>query len=155
MCGIVGQVSLRSNRPIDLDSIRTMRETIAHRGPDGAGEYVASSRLAALGHRRLSIIDLVTGSQPIYNEDHSVVVVLNGEIYNFRTLRSQLEDRGHQFATRSDTEVIVHLYEERGVDCVQDLRVMFALLIWDDRRERMVAARDHLGKKPLYYAEHG
>lgn len=155
MCGIVGQVSLRSDRPVDLDAVRAMREAVAHRGPDGAGEYIAPSRLAALGHRRLSIIDLVTGGQPIYNEDQTVAVVLNGEIYNFRTLRCHLEERGHRFATRSDTEVIVHLYEERGIECIRDLRGMFALLIWDERRSRLVAARDHLGKKPLYYAEHG
>src|SRR5262245_21769675 len=155
MCGIVGQVALRSDRQVDLDSVRAMREAVAHRGPDGAGEYVAPSRIAALGHRRLSIIDLITGDQPIYNEDQSIAVVLNGEIYNFQTLRCQLEDRGHRFATRSDTEVIVHLYEERGVECVRDLRGMFALLIWDERLGRLVAARDHLGKKPLYYTEHG
>src|SRR5215470_13587557 len=115
---------------------------LAHRGPDGVGEYHSPSGLAALGHRRLSIIDLATGGQPIYNEDRTVAVVLNGEIYNFQGLRLLLEAQGHRFATRSDTEVIAHLYEERGVECVRDLRGMFALLIWDERRERLVAARD-------------
>ena len=155
MCGIVGQVSLRRGRGIDLKAVRAMTEALAHRGPDGAGEYRAPSGLAALGHRRLSIIDLVTGAQPIYNEDGSVAVVLNGEIYNFQSLRLRLEAQGHRFTTRSDTEVIAHLYEERGVECFSDLRGMFAVLIWDERRGRLVAARDHVGKKPLYYAEHG
>src|SRR2546425_109097 len=114
MCGIVGQVSLRPGRSIDLEAVRAMTEAVAHRGPDGVGEYVSPSGVAALAHRRLSIIDLVTGGQPIYNEDQTVAVVLNGEIYNFQTLRFQLEKRGHRFATQSDTEVIAHLYEERG-----------------------------------------
>ena len=134
MCGIVGQVSLRRGRGIDLKAVRAMTEALAHRGPDGAGEYRAPSGLAALGHRRLSIIDLVTGAQPIYNEDGSVAVVLNGEIYNFQSLRLRLEAQGHRFTTRSDTEVIAHLYEERGVECFCDLRGMFAVLIWDERR---------------------
>src|SRR5215471_8257470 len=132
-----------------------MTEALAHRGPDGGGEYCSPRGLAALGHRRLSIIDLATGGQPIYNEDGTVAVVLNGEIYNFQVLRSRLEAQGHRFTTQSDTEVIAHLYEERGVECVSDLRGMFAVLIWDERRGRLVAARDHMGKKPLYYAEHG
>src|SRR5262249_35133796 len=140
MCGIVGQVSLRSGRSIDIAAVRAMREAVAHRGPDGAGEYFSPSGVAALGHRRLSIIDLVTGGQPIYNEDKTVAVVLNGEIYNFQSLRAGLLAQGHCFATHSDTEVIAHLYEERGVECVGDLRGMFAILIWDERRRRLVAA---------------
>jgi asparagine synthase (glutamine-hydrolysing) len=155
VCGIVGQVSLRRGRGIDLKAVRAMTEALVHRGPDGAGEYCAPSGLAALGQRRLSIIDLATGGQPIYNEDGTVAVVFNGEIYNFQSLRVRLEALGHHFTTQSDTEVIVHLYEERGVECFSDLRGMFAILIWDERRGRLVAARDHLGKKPLYYAEHG
>jgi len=155
VCGIVGQVSLGRGRPIDVEAVRAMTEALAHRGPDGSGEYRSPSGLAALGHRRLSIIDLVTGGQPIYNEDGTVAVVLNGEIYNFESLRLELQAQGHRFTTRSDTEVIAHLYEERGIECFRDLRGMFAVLIWDERRGRLVAARDHVGKKPLYYVEHG
>jgi asparagine synthase (glutamine-hydrolysing) len=132
-----------------------MTDAVAHRGPDGSGFYVAPDGRCALGHRRLSIIDLVTGGQPIYNEDQTIAVVLNGEIYNFQRLRTDLEAHGHRFSTRSDTEVIVHLYEERGPESVRDLRGMFALLLWDSRRKRLLAARDHLGKKPLYYVAHG
>jgi asparagine synthase (glutamine-hydrolysing) len=108
-----------------------------------------------LGHRRLRVIDLVTGDQPIYNEDRSIAVVFNGEIYNFRALRKDLEARGHRFVTRSDTEVIVHLYEEKGVDCLADLRGMFAFALWDKPRRRLFAAIDRVGKKPLYYSDHG
>jgi asparagine synthase (glutamine-hydrolysing) len=155
MCGIAGQVSLQRERTVDMTAVRAMTRALAHRGPDGEGEYVAPGALAALGHRRLSIIDLVTGAQPLYNEDRTVAVVLNGEIYNFESLRTRLEGAGHRFASRSDTEVIAHLYEEHGVDCVQHLQGMFAILLWDDRRGRLLAARDRIGKKPLYYAEHG
>src|SRR5262245_4087351 len=131
MCGIVGQVSLQPDKGIDVETVRGMSEAVMHRGPDGGGEYVSPTSVCALGHRRLSIIDLVTGGQPIYNEDNTVAVVLNGEIYNFQSLRAELEGRGHRFSTRSDTEVIAHLYEERGPECVRDLRGMFAILLWD------------------------
>ncbi|MGH2362882.1 MAG: asparagine synthase (glutamine-hydrolyzing) [bacterium] len=153
MCAIAGQVSLDHDRLVEIAEVRAMMRALAHRGPDGEGEYVSASGRAALGHRRLSIIDLVSGAQPIYNEDRSVV--LNGEIYNFQSLRARLEDAGHRFSSRSDTEVIAHLYEEHGVDCVRHLRGMFAFLLWDDRRGRLLAARDRVGKKPLYYTEHG
>src|SRR2546428_1640779 len=149
MCGIAGQVALQRDRGVDLAAVRAMTRALAHRGPDGEGEYLAPGGRAALGHRRLSIIDLVTGAQPIFNEDRTVAVVLNGEIYNFASLRARLEQTGHCFSTRSDTEVIVHLYEERGVDCVRDLRGMFAFLLWDERRGRLLAAPAPLGKKPL------
>src|SRR5262245_31170852 len=142
MCGIAGQVALRADRDIDLSAVRAMTDAVAHRGPDGSGLYVSPDGRAALGHRRLSIIDLVTGGQPIFNEDQTVAVILNGEIYNFQSLRAELEGRGHRFSTRSDTEVIAHLYEERGPECVRDLRGMFAILLWDSRRGRLVAARD-------------
>src|SRR3989442_4913782 len=111
MCGIVGQVSLRAGRTIDLEAVRAMTEAVAHRGPDGVGEYVSPSGVAALGHRRLSIIDLVTGGQPIYNEEPTVAVVLNGAIYHFPGLRFSLQERRHRIATRSETEGIAHLYE--------------------------------------------
>src|SRR3989449_798023 len=155
MCGIAGQVALQRDRVVDLASVRAMTRALAHRGPDGEGEYLAPAGRAALGHRRLSIIDLVSGGQPIFNEDRSIAVVLNGEIYNFASLRAALEKAGHRFTTRSDTEVIVHLYEDRGVDCVRELRGMFAFLLWDDRQGRLLAARDPIGKKPLYYVEQG
>ena len=155
MCGIAAQVSLRGGRAVDADALRSMTRALAHRGPDGEGEYLSPSGLAGLGHRRLSIIDLVTGGQPIYNEDRSIAVVLNGEIYNFEALRARLERAGHRFATQSDTEAIAHLYEELGVDCVRELRGMFSIILWDERRGRLLAARDRVGKKPLYYAEHG
>lgn len=155
MCGLAGQFSLRSNRTVDVDAVRAMTRALAHRGPDGEGEYVAPGGRAALGHRRLRIIDLVTGDQPMFNEDRSIAIVFNGEIYNFASLRARLERTGHRFATRSDTEVIVHLYEERGTDCVRELRGMFAFLLWDDRKGRLLAARDPIGKKPLYYVDHG
>src|SRR5260370_41069384 len=154
MCGIVGQVSLRPGRTGDIEGVRGMRESVAHRGPEGAGEYFSPSGVAALGHRRLSIIDLVTGGQPIYNEDETVAVVLNGEIYNFQSLRAQLLSAGHRFVTSSDTEVIAHLYEEHGVDCLRYLHGMFALLIWDERRRRLVAARDRLRQKTPFHFPH-
>jgi asparagine synthase (glutamine-hydrolysing) len=126
-----------------------MCDAIAHRGPDDAGYYLDSH--AGLGMRRLSIIDVSMGHQPISNEDGSVWVVFNGEIYNFRELRRDLESRGHKFATNTDTEVIVHLYEDRGVQCVDHLRGMFAFALWDIHRQEVLLARDRLGIKPLYY----
>src|SRR5439155_16522485 len=126
---------------------------LVHRGPDDEGFYLGAS--AGLGMRRLSIIDLQTGHQPVRNEDGSVWVVFNGEIYNFRELRRDLEHRGHRFYTGTDTETIVHLYEEHGLRCVEKLRGMFAFALWDEGRRRLLLARDRLGIKPLYYAEVG
>lgn len=144
MCGIAG--ILGSD---DLITVRNMTETLAHRGPDDSGYF--SDRNIALGHRRLSIIDLTTGKQPIFNEDHSVVVIYNGEIYNYKELRSELVAKGHQFATNSDTEVIVHAYEEFGYDCLAKFNGMFAFALWDARNKELVLARDPNGIKPLYY----
>ena len=127
-----------------------MGQSIVHRGPDDEGHFVGEG--VALGMRRLSIIDLAGGHQPIANEDETVWVVCNGEIYNYKELRVELEKQGHVFRTRSDTEVIVHLYEEEGVDLFNRLRGMFAIAIWDASRSRLVLARDRLGKKPLYLA---
>jgi asparagine synthase (glutamine-hydrolysing) len=137
---------------VDLDLIEAMTAALAHRGPDGKGTYIHGP--IAMGHTRLSIIDLATGDQPIYNEDRSVAIVFNGEIYNYKELRQELLQRGHRFATESDTEVIVHLYEDLGDRCVDSLNGMFAFAIWDAKRSRVFAARDRLGERPLYYCQH-
>ncbi len=149
MCGIAGIVSTEVDE-IDPELIHRMCETIVHRGPDEEGLFVKNG--VAFGMRRLSVIDIDGGHQPVFNEDQTVWVVFNGEIYNFRELRKELKSRGHCFRTHSDTEVIVHLYEELGADCVQRLRGMFALAVFDDRRRSLLLARDRLGKKPLHYA---
>src|SRR5437879_5803891 len=153
MCGIAGIIGTEHNYLAHGADVHQMCQTIMHRGPDDEGIY-AKGR-AALGMRRLSIIDLSTGHQPIHNEDGTVWVVFNGEIYNFPELRTALEAGGHRFYTSTDTEVIVHLYEEYGVKCVQKLRGMFAFALWDERRERLLLARDRFGKKPLHYALSG
>src|SRR5688572_25257602 len=128
MCGIVGIISSDSTRPVPSGAIKRMCDAIVHRGPDGVGEYVNGR--VGMGMRRLSIIDLQTGQQPIANEDETVWVVFNGEIYNYRELRKELEAKGHRFRTTTDTEVIVHLFEELGENCVQRLRGMFAFAVW-------------------------
>ena len=148
MCGIAG--ILFKDRPAEARLVKAMCDEMRHRGPDDEGFHVDGP--CALGMRRLSIIDLGTGHQPMANEDRSVWIVFNGEIYNFQELRNSLERRGHRFETRSDTETIVHLYEEQGADGLARLRGMFALAIWDTRRRRILLARDRFGKKPLYYA---
>jgi len=153
MCGIAGIVGPPNDSWIDHELIHRMCQTMVHRGPDDEGLFVKDG--VGIGMRRLSIIDLVGGHQPVFNEDRSVCVVLNGEIYNFRELRLELEGRGHHLATHSDTEVIVHLYEDFGTDCVQKLRGMFAFAVFDERRRSLILARDRLGKKPLHYALSG
>ncbi|HZX31539.1 MAG TPA: asparagine synthase (glutamine-hydrolyzing), partial [Rhodocyclaceae bacterium] len=150
MCGITGIFDIRGKRDIDRGLLDRMNETQRHRGPDEGGLHVEPG--IGLGHRRLSIIDLSTGQQPLYNEDGSVCVVFNGEIYNYQELIPELQARGHLFHTRSDTEVIVHAWEEWGVHCVRRFRGMFAFALWDRRRESLFLARDRLGVKPLYYA---
>jgi len=150
MCGIAGIVSLEG-KPVFERELRDMCSAIAHRGPDDEGYYFETG--VGLGMRRLSIIDLASGRQPIRNEDGSVWVVFNGEIYNFRELRRELEGRGHVFATHTDTETIVHLYEEYGRHCVDHMRGMFAFALWDQRTRQLLLARDRVGIKPLYYAE--
>ncbi len=149
MCGICGLVSLHGDSSPDRAVLEAMNETMVHRGPDSDGILVDGP--VGLAVRRLSIIDLEGGDQPIANEDRSVHVVQNGEIYNYRELRAELERCGHRFSTRSDTEVLVHLYEERGPRFVEALRGMFAVALWDSRRRRLVLARDRFGIKPLYY----
>jgi asparagine synthase (glutamine-hydrolysing) len=153
MCGIAGVVYSEADRPVDHLVLEAMGRAIGHRGPDAQGIW--SEPGVGLVHRRLSIIDLAGGDQPIQNEDGSVQVVFNGEIYNYRELRALLEGRGHVFRTRSDTEVLVHLYEEEGAALVARLRGMFAFAIWDRRRKRLLLARDRLGIKPLYVYRDG
>jgi asparagine synthase (glutamine-hydrolysing) len=149
MCGICGIVNFNAAEPVQRRVIQTMTDVQAHRGPNGDGYFVEGN--VGLGHRRLSIIDLSGGSQPMYNEDESVAVVFNGEIYNFADITADLTLRGHQFKTRSDTEAIVHAYEQYGDDCVKEFRGMFAFAVWDRRQKRLLVARDRLGIKPLYY----
>src|ERR1700742_983605 len=148
MCGIVGQVRPQG-QAVAPELLARMCAGLEHRGPDSRGLH--HNGRAGLGIQRLRVIDLSTGDQPIYNEDRSVVVVMNGEIYNYRELRAELQARGHSFSTQGDTEVIVHLYEEHGADCVRHLHGMFAFSLWDERRGQLLLARDRVGKKPLLY----
>src|SRR5579864_5869775 len=149
MCGITGVLQFSDNARVEPGIVRRMCDVMAHRGPDDDGVYTAGP--VGLGMRRLSIVDLATGHQPLSNEDGSLWIVFNGEIYNHADLRPQLEARGHVYRTHSDTETIVHLYEEYGRDCVHHLRGMFAFAIWDKRRQTLFLARDRVGIKPLYY----
>ncbi len=154
MCGICGIRSFSDGFACDDDVVVRMRDAMIHRGPDDAGSWTDERRRCALGHRRLSIVDLsAAGHQPMANEDGTVWVSFNGEIYNHTALRPGLEARGHRFASRTDSEVIVHLYEEEGIRCVEQLDGMFALAIFDTRTGELFLARDRLGKKPLYYAQ--
>jgi asparagine synthase (glutamine-hydrolysing) len=150
MCGIAGIVDLRERRPVDQTLLRAMNRTLAHRGPDGEGFHFEPG--VALSHRRLSIIDLEGGKQPLYNEDETVVVTYNGEIYNFRPLAEDLASLGHQFRTRCDTEVIVHAWEQWGEACLDRFNGMFAFALWDRNRQTLFLARDRIGIKPLYYS---
>jgi asparagine synthase (glutamine-hydrolysing) len=150
MCGIVGVVDIRGRREISRTLVERMNQTQFHRGPDEVGTHFEPG--VGLGHRRLSIIDLSTGQQPLYNEDRSVCVVYNGEIYNYGELIPELTRLGHTFHTKSDTEVIVHAWESWGEQCVERFRGMFAFALWDRNRETIFLARDRLGVKPLYYA---
>ncbi len=149
MCGIVGVYAKRG--VVDAQTIRAMNAVLVHRGPMDEGYMFR--RHVGLGMRRLSIIDVAGGHQPVYNEDRSIAVVLNGEIFNYRELGEELLKRGHRFSTASDTEVIAHLYEERGAECLSQLNGMFGIAIWDDRKQTLLVARDRLGVKPLYYYE--
>ena len=153
MCGICGIYEYKTDMPADEAVLLGMLRVLQHRGPDDSGMFLDKG--LALGMRRLSIIDLKGGKQPISNEDGSIVVVFNGEIYNYRSLREQLESRGHRLATASDTEVIVHLYEDFGEECVRHLRGMFGFAVWDSHKRRLLLARDRLGIKPLYYTQVG
>ena len=149
MCGIVGFIHPSPDAPIDRRALKEALRLIAHRGPDGEGVFIGKG--AALGHRRLSIVDLENGAQPMFNEDGAIAVAFNGEIYNHAALRAELRAHGHRFATRCDTEVIVHGYETWGQGVFTRLRGMFAIAIWDSRRRRLLLARDRVGIKPLYW----
>ena len=150
MCGIAGFIGQGSQ-----EILEKMTNALRHRGPDDAGFFIDESAKVGLGHRRLSIIDLASGRQPMFNEDKSVVIIFNGEIYNFQELKVELEKKGHRFATNSDTEVIIHLYEEVGEKVFDQLNGMYALAIWDKNKKQLLLARDRIGKKPLYYAQFG
>src|ERR671932_525770 len=152
MCGIAGMVR-RRDRAVDAALLQRMCDALRHRGPDEEGQYLNGP--VGLAMRRLAIIDLAGGQQPIHNEDGTAWIVFNGEIYNYKELRLQLEKLGHQFYTDSDTEAIVHAYEQYGADCPRHLRGMFAFAIWDEAREELFLARDRVGKKPLLYARVG
>ncbi|MBI4655130.1 MAG: asparagine synthase (glutamine-hydrolyzing) [Elusimicrobia bacterium] len=150
MCGICGKYNFGSGAGVGREELKKMNDLLVHRGPDDEGYFIDADFGFAM--RRLSIIDLSTGHQPISNEDETIWVVFNGEIYNFQDLREDLLKKGHKFRTKTDTEVLVHLYEEKGKDFVKDLRGMFAIALWDKNRRRLVLARDRIGKKPLFYA---
>jgi asparagine synthase (glutamine-hydrolysing) len=150
MCGFVGYIDLRGERPADRGLVTAMSEKLLHRGPDSSGFFVEDQ--VALGFRRLSIVDLETGDQPIYNEDGSLVLLCNGEIYNFQELRRELLAAGHVFSTRSDVEVLVHLYEECGADLLSRIDGQFAFVLYDRRRKQLLLARDHFGVNPVYHA---
>jgi asparagine synthase (glutamine-hydrolysing) len=150
VCGICGKLSFDRDAALAPALLKTMADTIEHRGPDDEGYYISGP--VGFGFRRLSIIDLDTGHQPISNEDGTIWIVFNGEIYNYRELRRTLESKGHAFRTQTDTEVIVHLYEEFGEACLEKLRGMFAFAVWDERRQTLLLARDRVGIKPLYYS---
>jgi asparagine synthase (glutamine-hydrolysing) len=149
MCGIAGKFNFDRTRPVDRHLLTAMTSVVAHRGPDADGFFVGAG--IGLGHRRLSIIDLSTGDQPLTNEDHTIWVVFNGEIYNFSEIRTELQSLGHRFRTGTDTEVIVHGYEQWGDRVVDRFRGMFAFALWDERTRRLLLVRDRIGVKPLYY----
>src|ERR1700758_2944930 len=149
MCGICGIFYTDRSGRVERGVLAAMNQRIVHRGPDDEGFFVEGN--VGLAMRRLSIIDVKTGHQPIANEDENLWIVYNGELYNHQDLRKYLESRGHRYRTKSDTETIIHLYEEYGSDCVKHLRGMFAFAVWDRRKRVLFAARDRLGIKPLYY----
>jgi asparagine synthase (glutamine-hydrolysing) len=151
MCGITGIISRSPINLSQVDAVARLNDLLTHRGPDGDGHLRADHLCMAM--RRLSIIDLSTGWQPLYNEDRTLALICNGEVYNFVELRKSLESRGHRFATKSDCETILHLYEDHGDDCVQHLRGMYAFALWDSRRRRLLVVRDRMGEKPLYLVE--
>ncbi len=153
MCGICGKLNFDRHEPVEPELLRRMMDLIQHRGPDGSGEYLQGP--VALGHRRLSIIDLNTGNQPMANEDGTVWVVYNGEIYNFPELRAELLARGHRFKSHSDTEVIVHMYEELGDNCVTRFRGMFAFALWDQTQAAVAAGKGPCRHQAVVFRQYG
>jgi asparagine synthase (glutamine-hydrolysing) len=153
MCGICGKLFYEKHERVGDDLVQKMTDVIAHRGPDGQGHYISGP--VGLGHRRLAIIDLNRGAQPMCNEDKTVWIVFNGEIYNFQELREELLLKGHKFSSTTDTEVIIHAYEEHGVECLARLQGMFAFALWDGKNKTLFLARDRVGIKPLYYCDTG
>ncbi|NOZ68285.1 MAG: asparagine synthetase B, partial [Deferribacteres bacterium] len=149
MCGIAGIFNLYEDRDISLDTLKRMAAIMRHRGPDGTGFY--RDKRAGLAHTRLSIIDLQGGRQPIHNEDKTVWITFNGEIFNYIELRKILEDKGHRFYTRTDTEVIIHMYEAYGTECLDHFNGQFAFAIWDTNKQALFIARDRVGISPLFY----
>ena len=152
MCGIVAILS--QGAPVSPDALSRAVQTLHHRGPDGQRMWIAPHRQVALGHARLSIIDLVTGDQPIANEDESAWIVVNGEFYDYERVQRELEQGGHRLRTRSDSEIALHLYEDLGTQFVHRLRGEYAFVIWDERARKLFAVRDRFGVKPLFYAVH-
>src|SRR6185369_12602915 len=149
MCGFAGYINLRKNARVEMATLQRMTETLVHRGPDSSGYFVSDD--VGLGFRRLSIIDPAGGDQPLYNEDESIVLVCNGEIYNYRALRKELTQKGHSFRTNCDVEVILHLYEEEGDALLTRLNGQFAFALYDIRKQRLLLARDHFGVNPLHF----
>lgn len=155
MCGIAGVYDQRGQERARLSAVRAMCEAMRHRGPDGDGFYAPNQcQDVAFGMRRLSILDVDGSDQPLYNEDRSLALVFNGEIYNYRELRRTLRQRDHTFRTDGDGETILHLYEQYGIDCFRHLRGMYGLALWDDARGQLILAVDHIGMKPLYVCQH-
>jgi len=152
MCGIAGYFNIQHDPEEELSLLERMIWPLHHRGPDGFGFF--QDKRAGLAHARLSIIDLEGGWQPIHNEDKTLWIIFNGEIFNYPELRRQLISRGHRFTTHSDTEVIIHLYEEKGEDCLQDLNGQFAIAIYDQQKQTLFLARDRMGIRPLFYTVH-
>src|SRR5215470_6822269 len=150
MCGIVALFSRRD--PISPDVVRKATQRLYHRGPDGQRQWISRDGKVALGHARLSIIDLTTGDQPIANEDERVRIIVNGEFYGYEPVQKELENAGHHLRTRSDSEIALHLYEDLGAQCLHRLRGEFAFVVWDETHRQLFAARDRFGIKPLFYA---
>src|SRR3954453_11299142 len=152
MCGMTGVLGFTDGFPVDESIVARMRDTMVHRGPDDGGTWSDPASRVAFGHRRLSIVDLSpAGHQPMCNEDGTIWITYNGEIYNHGALREELQAKGHVYRSKTDTETIIHLYEEEGPRCVERLQGMFAFGIWDSRRRELFLARDRLGVKPLYW----
>ena len=151
MCGITGYFHFDNSRLVSVERLKKMTDSLIHRGPDGEGFFIHNN--IALGHRRLAIIDLQTGDQPMYSEDKTIAIVFNGEIYNYIELKEELKKFGFHFKTTSDTEVIISAYQKWGIDCLKKFNGCWAIALWDDKQKQMFLSRDRIGEKPLYYAK--